>query len=305
MNNRTNIIAAVILLVVIVGGIFMISRQSKLQNQNTQLESQVESLLLEKEALISEMDALEIALSSEKFRTDSLSSVVAEVQEQIAQRNAAAQKIKQQHTTEVNALKKEIEELRQLRTEAENIMAQLQNENAALLASNLELSETVADMQMRNEELAIKGESLEQTNVALEKSVSKLKAATVKASNFEVSVDKKSGKATINAKKVRTINVSFDMNNVPAEHQGKHTLYLVITDETGTPISVENPVRTRITHNNQPLELEAQQEQEVTLTANQRIDFTQNLDSKLKAGKYKAAVYSDMGLMGSSNFTLN
>lgn len=305
MNKRTNIIAAIILLVVIVGGIFMMNRQSKLQDQNAQLEMQVDSLLQEKAALLAEMDGLQLAFAAEEMRADSLSTVLADAQEEIAKRNVAAQKIKQQHTTEVNELKKEIEQLRKIRTETESLITQLKDENAALLAQNMELTETVGEMQSENEQLTAKGQALEANKQELEKSVSALKAASVKASNFQVTVDKKSGKMTTSAKKARTIDVSFDMNNIPKEHQGNYTLYLVITDELGMPVKVANPVRFRVNLDGKPAEMEAQQEKKVKLSTDQRIEFTQEFDTKLKAGKYKAAIYSEMGLMGTSNFVLS
>ena len=304
MNKKTSIIAAVVLLAVIAGGIFMLNRQSQLLNENAELSMQVDSLLIEKEALLKEIDGITLAFKTEESRADSLSTVLADVQEQIEKRNAAAQKIRQQHTTEVNELKKEIEQLRKFREENEALVAQLRNENAALLAQNTELTETVGEMQSENEQLTAKGEALQASNQELEKNVSKLKAASVKASNFQVVVDKKSGKLTTSAKKARSINVSFDMNNVPKEHQGNHTLYLVVTDELGMPVKVANPIRVRINLDGKPAELEAQQEQKVNLSTDQHIEFNQEFDEKLKPGKYKASIYSEMGLMGTSGFVL-
>ncbi len=296
-----------ILLAIIAGGIFIMNRQSKLQDQNEQLTSQVDSLMLEKEALLIEIEAIQLAFKDEESKADSLSTVLADVQEQIAKRNIVAQKIKQQHTTEASALKKEIEQLRKLRTESETYIAKLKSENAELIAQNMELTENVQEMQSENDQLTAKGNNLEASNTQLQKSVVKLKAATVKASDFQINTDKKSGKNTIAAKKVRTVNVSFDLNNVPSEHQGNHTIYLVITDEMGMPIKVANPVRTRITSmEGQVFEIEAQQEQKIKLTTNQRIDFSQQFESKLKAGKYKATIYSsEMGILGSSSFILS
>ena len=306
MNNRKNVILIVLLLLLIVGGIFVMNRQSKLEGQNEELSMQVDSLLLEKEALLIEFEAIQLAFQEEESRADSLSTVLADVQQQITERNAAAQKIKQQHTTEVSGLKKEIEELRQLRTESETYIAQLKSENAALLAQNLELTENVQSMQVANDQLTEKGQNLEASNSQLQKTVGKLTAASVKASNFQINADKKSGKNTANAKKVRSINVSFDMNNVPAEYQVNQTIYLVITDEFGTPIKVANPIRVQLKTNDGKInEIEAQQEKKVKLSANQRIDFTQEFDSKLKAGKYKATVHSQLGILGSGSFVLS
>jgi len=305
MNNKRNIILGVILLAVIASGIFILNRQSNLEGENEQLSMQVDSLILEKEALLVEFEAIQMAFAEEESRADSLSTVLAEVQEEIAKRNVAAQKIKKQNTTEVNALKKEIEQLRQLYSETESYVTELRNENAVLLAQNLELTENVKEMQTENDQLVEKGMDLEASNTQLEKSVEKYKRASVKASGFQINTDKKSGKLTTSAKKVRNIHVSFDMNNIPPEYQKDQTLYLVISDEMGVPVKVANPIRVRLkTNDGVTAELEAQQEQKVKLEANQRIEFIQEFESKLKAGKYKATVYSEMGLLGSSSFNL-
>jgi hypothetical protein len=312
MNKNRTIIAAVIILAVLIGGGLMMNHQVKLQNENEQLTVQVDSLLEQKAALLVEMESLQLAFEDEHSRADSLSTILTEVQTQVAQRNAAAIKIKNQHTTEVGALKKEIEELRKLRIEAEGYVNQLRDENAALLAQNTELTQTLGEVQNANETLTAKGQALlvsndqlQTNNSSLKESVAKLKAASVKASGFQITTDKKSGKSTLNAKKVKAINISFDMNAVPAEHQGNQTLYLVVTDEMGVPAKVDNPVRVRITTDGQIMEIESQQSKEVKLVANQRIDFEQQFDSKLKAGKYKATIYSKVGMLGSSNFVLN
>ena len=305
MSKRNKIIAAALLLLVIIFGGVMMNRQTKLKEENKQLTIQVDSLQQEKAQLLAELDGLNAAFESEKNRADSLSTVLASAQEEIARRNAAAKKIKQQNTQEAAALKAEIQQLRLLKSESEGIIAQLRKENEALLAQNAALSETVQQIQSENVQLNEKGEALAVSNKELEKSVAKLKAATVKASDFQVTVNKKSGKTTAAAGRAKSISVGFDMNNIPVEHQVKQTIYLVISDDKGSPVKVANPIMARLNVNGKPVEIEAQQEQKVKLGTNQRIEFEQPLDEKMKAGNYKVSIFSEMGLLGSSKFTLS
>lgn len=304
MSNRNKIIAgSLLLLVIIIGGV-MLNRQTKLKEENKHLTIQVDSLQQEKVRLLAELDGLNAAFETEKGRADSLSTLLADAQEEIARRNALAKKIKQQNTVEAAALKAEIQQLRLLKSESEGIIAQLRKENEALLAQNAALNETVQQVQAENDQLNEKGVALTVSNKELEKSVAKLKAATVKASDFQVVVNKKSGKTTASAGKAKSISVSFDMNNVPIEHQVRQTIYLVITDDKGSPVKTENPIRTRLQVDGKPIEIEAQQEKKIKLGTNQQIEFEQSFDEKIKAGNYKVSIFSEMGLLGSSKFTL-
>lgn len=305
MSNRNKIIAGSLLLLVIILGGIMLNRQTKLKEENKQLTVEVDALQQEKVKLLAELDGLNAAFESEKNRADSLSTVLADAQSEIARRNAAAKKIKQQHTTDMATLKQEIEHLKLLKSESEGLIAELRKENENLLAQNAALNETVQQVQFENSELNEKGQALAVSNKELEKSVAKLKAATVKATDFQVTVNKKSGKTTAAAGKAKSISVSFEMNKVPVEHQVAQTLYLVITDDKGTPVKVGNPIRARLQVDGKPVEIEAQQEQKVKLGANQQIEFEQTFDEKIKAGNYKVSIFSEMGLLGSSKFTLS
>lgn len=305
MSNRNKIIAGALLLLVIILGGVMLNRQTKLKEENKQLTMEVDSLQKEKVKLLAEIDGLSTAFEMEKDRADSLSTLLTSAQEEISRRNAAAQKIKKQHTTDMAVLKQEIEQLKLLKSESTSIIAQLRKENEALLAQNVSLNQTVQQVQAENSQLSEKGRALSVSNKELETSVAKLKAASVKASDFQVTVNKKSGKTTAAAGKAKSISVSFDMNNVPAEHRVRQTIYLVISDDKGTPMKVANPIHARLTVDGKPVEIEAQQEKKIKLGANQQIEFEQSFDERIKAGNYKVSIFSEMGLLGSSKFTLS
>ncbi len=301
MNRKTTIIAAASLIAVIAAGIFMVTRQNTLEAQNEQLGMQVDLLLEEKANLLEELESLQLAFDSETTRADSLSDLLEQAQDQIAM----TAQIRKKQTEDVATLKQEIEQLRQLKNQTESLVAQLQEENEALLVHNAELEDNFDEMQAENTELIERTVNLDLKNEYLEASIAQLRAESVQASNFQIQVGKKSGKQTVNAKKVKAINISFDMANVPVEHQNQQTIYLVISDEFGTPLKVANPIHKRIEANGKIAEIEAQQLQEVKLASNQRLEFQQMMDSKMKAGKYQVTIYSQMGLLGTANFVLS
>jgi hypothetical protein len=98
--------------------------------------------------------------------------------------------------------------------------------------------------------------------------------------------------------------VSFDLTNVPEEYQGIRPIYLVLTDDKSTPIQVENAKPVKIVINQQEIDLFVAKSREVSLASNQRINFSYELEDKLKPGYYRASVYTDVGLLGASNFRL-
>ena len=81
-------------------------------------------------------------------------------------------------------------------------------------------------------------------------------------------------------------------------------LYLVVTDDKGTPIKTENPIQAKVNVNNQAMDIIAVKVQEVDIIENQRLSFTHQLEDKLRAGYYRVAVYTDIGMLGAASFRL-
>jgi hypothetical protein len=91
---------------------------------------------------------------------------------------------------------------------------------------------------------------------------------------------------------------------VPAEYRGIRPLYLVITDESGTPVTSEKTLPTQIKVAGQSLTIMPIEIKEMNIEESQRIDFNHELDDKLTSGYYQAKVFTDVGLLGASSFRL-
>jgi S-adenosylmethionine synthetase len=98
--------------------------------------------------------------------------------------------------------------------------------------------------------------------------------------------------------------VSFDLVNVPDEFQGVRPVYLVITDDKGTPIRIANPINAQVQINGAAMDIQAVSTREENIAENQRLSFNHDLEEKLRSGYYRVAVYTDVGLLGASSFRL-
>jgi hypothetical protein len=98
--------------------------------------------------------------------------------------------------------------------------------------------------------------------------------------------------------------VSFDLADVPEPFQGPQKLYLVITNDKGSPIASTNPTKATVFAPTGPVEIQAQALKQVVLETTQRQSFTYKLDERLKSGSYVVAIYCDKGLLGASTFRL-
>ena len=81
-------------------------------------------------------------------------------------------------------------------------------------------------------------------------------------------------------------------------------LYLVVTDDKGTPIKDSNPIQAKVVVNGQDMDIQAVKVQEVNIEESQRLSFSHDLEEKLTTGYYRVAVYTDIGLLGASSFRL-
>lgn len=302
MNSRAySIVATVLFLLALIAIIFMWTRNNNLKESNEAYISEVDSLTEVKYGLLNDLDSLQLAFEGLSIRADSLSGSLTEAKDAIDR----LERIRRQSASDLRSLREEINQLRAVKADLSATVAQLQEENEQLLAQNDSLSQELQTSQTRNQQLVSQTQNLEEANQQLLDEMNTLKAESVKASGFRIDIEKENGKPTLHGRRADVIEVGFDMTSVPREYQGLTTIYLVITDSNGTPIESLNPVRTRITVRGEVAEFEAQQAKEINLTEAQRLEFKHEIqERRLEPGYYRAAIYSDMGFLGSSGFQI-
>lgn len=301
MKGRVAVIVVAILAILLLAagwwGMSQSKQKQQFQQERDELSQELSSLNELKEELAMEVDSLESAYVALAEENESLQGTLSETQDQLSRQRAATRAARNNAATEVNSLRAEIQVLLEEKSSLESSITALQSENDSLrtLAGNLERDLSIA----RDENTA-----LNNLNQAIQEELKQLTLANFKAGAFQVDLEQRSSKVTSKSRRARRIRVSFDLTNVPEEYQGVRPLYLTITDEKATPIQTANPIRTSVIVNGQEMNIQAVEAKEVNITNSQRLTFTHELDEKLSSGYYRAAVYTDIGLLGASSFRL-
>jgi chromosome segregation ATPase len=294
------VIAAILAILLLISGWWgwqQSKQKQQYQTERDELNQELSSLNELKANLEMEVDSLESAYTTLAEENESLQGSLAEAQSQISRQRAAVRAAQNNAAAEVNNLKAEIQALLEEKDILESSIFALQSENDSLrtLAGTLERDLSIA----RDENTA-----LNNLNQAIQEELNRLTLANFKATAFQVELERRSSKVTARSGRARRIRVSFDLTNVPEEYQGVRPLYLTISDEKATPIEVSNPIRTSVIVNGQEMNIQAVEAKEMNITSSQRLTFTHELDEKLSAGYYRAAVYTDIGLLGAASFRL-
>ncbi len=291
------IVLVILLILVAWWGMGLKNQKNELTQKNEQLEGELGDISELKSHLEQEVDSLEIAYSSLAEENEGLKGSVADAQHAIKVKKAAIRKIKKQSASEITSLRGEIEQLLGVKDELEHSIQNLQSENDSLRVVTGKLTKDLGKANKENEELA-------NLNKTIQEELKRLTLMNFKAGAFRVEVEKRKSRATAKSKQAKRILVSFDLTDVPPKYQGIRPLYMVITDDKGTPIKNSSPIEVQVSVNGQNMDIQAVKSKEINIEANQRLSFSYDLEEKLRTGFYRVAVYTDIGLLGASSFRL-
>lgn len=296
----------ILIILLLLGGFWafrLSSSNAKMKAENDQLNAEFKELSDLRKDLEREVDSLQLAYADLAAENDSLYTVVGEVEASNARKDAFIRRLKrdviegQEAMVDVANMREEIARLTSEKTDLLASIQGLQEENRQLKDEVAALTEEVGAERKKNEELT-------NTQARLEEEINRLTLATFRASAFRVEVEKRNTKATAKGRQARRIKVSFDLLNVKDEFRGTRPIYLVVTDDKGTPIKTDNPVQATVTTDGQTQQLMAVKSQQVNIAENQRLSFNHELTERLNRGFYKVLVYTDIGLIGGSSFRI-
>lgn len=295
------IVATILFALTAIFSLWIWGKYRSAAGDNASREQQIEALLAEKSLLDSQLDSLSLAYNSVRSENDSLQGSVARAENIVATKAAEVDQLRKKSTRDLKELRAQVEAMQRAKAEVETVVTLLRTENEQLKAENARL--TGENEQLRGEKEAL-DQQVSDLSTKLADQIRKTQSAKFKATAFRVDVERRGDKLTTRAKKVRELNVSFDLADVPEAYQGPQKLYLVIADETGAPIASANPIRATVEAPSGAVQIVAQQVKAVAVGNTQRLSFTYKLDEKLKKGSYVAAIYCDKGLLGVSSFRL-
>ncbi len=296
-------VMTVLFILALAGLLFIYFSKNKVITERT---SERDELLVERTNLERDLDSLQNVLQVASAENDSLQGSLSDLQKMMEEKAAEVRKIRAQSANTVEGLRKEINQLRQIRGELEGAIGQLQAENEQLRSENKRLTTENEQLTTERGQLTSQVEDLNKFNQTLQDQVAKLTRAGIKAQAFRVDVETRSDKLTAKARRTREIVITFDLVDLPEEFQGEHTLYLVLTDVNGAMLPTSGTlVNANIpTPSGSALQIQAQQTKQVNLARSQRLSFNYPVAEKLKSGTYVATVYADFGILGSSSFRL-
>jgi len=257
-------------------------------------EVEIDSLVQVKVGLESYLDRLQVAFADLSTENDTLAQRLATTTNIVAEKEAAIQEIKSQNIREEAALRAQVQRLQSIKDRYETIITVLDQKNAVLSAENARLRGVTDSLYLEISELGKQ----------LEAQIRKTLSAEFKATGFRVEMERRNDKPTIRAKRTRELKVLFDLNRIPPSYQGNQNLYLVITDDRGTPIPSDKPIEVSITTEKGSLGIVAQASQLQNVIENQRVEMVYKLEDRLKKGTYVVTVYSEKGPLGVVSFRL-
>ncbi len=313
MNKKSLTIVAVLLALLFLGSLaWGISRNSavdELTVKNEEVSAEAEQLTILRAKLEAEIDSLGTAYESAVADKESLKGQLTEAQ---TTAKAAlydmrkAQKSRKNDNEVAYKMRLEIEDLISARANLETRLAEVEQELTTLRQENVTLRQDLSDTKTEAYNYAKKSENLETMTQTMEKQITAMTLGAFKATAIQVDMYKgnKGTKVTADASRVKRMAVSFDLTDVPDKYLGVRPIYLVLTDQAGTPVTSENPVRAKAIVNGAAMDIIALEGRDVNLEKNQRLSFTHDLDVKLSAGAYRAQLFTDIGLLGAANVNL-
>jgi len=308
LKNILGVLAAILLLLFLWTGYKSYTLTGKVEAmaaKNDQLVEQVGDLESLKANLQTEIDSLSVAYSALSEENESLATSLENEKSKSRRRYSEIKKLKAAQETmtakaaaDNNNLQAQISNLLAIKSQLEASISDLQTENTGLKEKLGMVEADLGRAQQNNS-------ALEALNQSMQSEISKLTLANFKATAFQVEVEKKRAtKVTSKSRWAKRIKSSFDLTNVPEKYQGVRPLYFVVTDQTSNPIKLNNPIKATVSVNGQDSQIIAAESKEVNIKENQRINFSHELDQRLKAGFYRVIVYTDIGVLGASTIRL-
>jgi len=270
---------AVLLVSFIVSAVYFNKNRSLGKDlDNEKLKSELtlsEKLLAEKEVA-----SLRNQLASLKGTNAEIDKILAETTKKLNDKEAELLKI-QRENSKVKSLKKQLDEIAQLKNDLEKQLNAVNANLARVNSENEKLNKSITDLRAENEELA--------QNLKI--------LSSLTADNFLVETTRGKGKLTVKAKRTNKIAVSFA---VPANVTEK--LSFIITKPDGKQITDnDKAISFNVIDNDENLYASTNNDD---IKVSKKIEMVYQPKEKLRPGTYKIEIYNGNKYVGASNVRL-
>lgn len=302
MKSKNGFIAAIVILALaligtLVWGVGKNNEVNELQSDNTEVGEALDAMTNLRDNLAREVDSLAGEYDMLASENVELSGELAGTKDELSTARSAVSRAKRNAATEINDLRSQIEALQSAKAGLLSSMDRMQSQNDSLRVRTGMLETDLAQSTSDNE-------ALHNITETMQGEIKQLSYENFKATAFQISPEVKRGNPTAKSSRARRIVIDFDVANVPQEFRGVRPVFVVITDETGTPIPRTDYITTTVQLNGKPHNIMPVETREENIGESQRLSFTHTLEDKLDAGYYRLAVYTDIGLLGASTFRL-
>ncbi|WP_435357701.1 hypothetical protein [Emticicia sp. SJ17W-69] len=286
--------ATIILFLLLFGIGYFWNKSGNLQTEKNQLKIKQDSLMVVKNRLDKDLTELASQLESSIAQKNLLASNNDQLSQTLAQKDKIIFKYKKD-AQNVVSLKKQISELISLKNQLQSQLDKINDINQKLLSENNSLKEQNARLAEENETL--KGQ------------VPGPESATIKpllsAGSFRVEVLRKNNKLTVKSRRSRQIEISFDVPE-DIDINGTQTVFVSIKNQNSNPIKDADNIDIEVKlKSGKVVKTTAQMTQKVDFSSlPKRVTIKYDVEDKLKAGYYFIDIYTEDTYVGTVQFRL-
>ena len=284
-------IPLVVVILALIGGmawLFMNLQEQRQVNQDMQELAELDKQEMENEY---ERFALQYSEMKTKINNDSIIAQLTEEQMKTQRLLEELKQVKANDAREITRLKKELATVRAVLRDYVMQIDSLNRQNERLRAENTQVKEQLAE---RNTQIA--GLSNEKASLSEKVAI----AAQLDATNIQLQMLNKKGKAAKKLKDCKSMQVSFAITRNVTASNGNRTVYVRIQNPGG------NTLRGGGTFPYENRNLEYSMKKSVEYTGEETAVITYwEVSQMLEAGNYRVSIFVDGHMIGSKTFALN
>ena len=289
MNKKVFITLLLLLLLAAIGGIAYLAWNLKQQRQVNQ--DMQELAQLDKQEMENEYERFALQYSEMKTQINNDSIIAQLTQEQMRTQELLEElkKTKAEDAREITRLKKELATVRAVLRDYVMQIDSLNRQNERLQAEN-----TRVKAELSNRETQIAGLSSEKASLSEKVAI----AAQLDATNIQMQLQNKRGKAAKKIKDCKTIQLSFLITRNVTAANGNRTVYVRIQNPGGNTLSGGGS----FSYENRTLEYTMKKVVEYTGEETAVTTFWP-VSQMLEGGQYRVSIFVDGNMIGSRTIT--